>query len=85
MFGGDNEEIEFNCNMELLYMVIEQFGKDIILTKVDEHTFNAKVNASINGFEFLTLRNTENAKHNYGLRGDSKEGIGIYLLNFYVL
>lgn len=60
MFGGDNEEIEFNCNMELLDMVIEQFGKDIILTKVDEHTFNAKVNASINGFKFFALRNLEN-------------------------
>ena len=62
MFGGDNEEIEFNCNMELLDMVIEQFGKDIILTKVDEHTFNAKVNASINGFKFFALRNLENVK-----------------------
>lgn len=62
MFGGDNEEIEFNCNMELLDMVIEQFGKDIILAKVDEHTFNAKVNASINGFKFFALRNLENVK-----------------------
>lgn len=62
MFGGDNEKIEFNCNMELLDMVIEQFGKDIVLTKVDEHTFKAKVNASINGFKFFTLRNLENVK-----------------------
>lgn len=62
MFGGDNEEIEFDCNMELLDMVIEQFGKNIILTKIDESTFHAKVNASIKGFKFFALRNIENVK-----------------------
>lgn len=62
MFGGDNEEIEFCCNMELLDMVIEQFGKDITLKKKDESTFQAKVNASIKGFKYFALRNIENVK-----------------------
>lgn len=62
MFSGDNKEIEFDCSMELLDMVIEQFGKNIILNKIDESTFHAKVNASITGFKFFALRNIENVR-----------------------
>lgn len=62
MFGGNNKEIEFDCNMELLDMVIEQFGKNIDLTKIDEFSFHAKVNTSVEGFKFFALRNIENVR-----------------------
>lgn len=62
MFGGDIEKIEFISNIELLDMVVEQFGKDIKLTKIDNNTFKAEVLASINGFKFFALRNLENIK-----------------------
>lgn len=62
MFGGDQEEIEFKCNMELLDMVVEQFGKDILLNKIDENTFIANIKASRKGFKYFALRNLENVK-----------------------
>ena len=62
MFSGDSKQIEFDCSMELLDTVIEQFGKDIYLRKIDDSRFYAKVNASIEGFKFFALRNLESVR-----------------------
>jgi predicted DNA-binding transcriptional regulator YafY len=60
MFSGDNIDIEFNCNIDLLNMIIDQFGASCISNSVDENTFNVKINASKRGFKYFALRNIEN-------------------------
>lgn len=62
MFSGDSRQIEFDCGMELLDAVVEQFGKDIYLRKINESRFYAKVNASVEGFKFFALRNLESVR-----------------------
>jgi predicted DNA-binding transcriptional regulator YafY len=60
MFSGDNIDIEFNCNIDLLNMIIDQFGANTVLNIIDDNTFNAKINASKKGFKYFALRNIEN-------------------------
>lgn len=62
MFGGEVDKIEFISNIELLDMVVEQFGKDIKLKRIDNNKFSTEVLASINGFKFFALRNLENIR-----------------------
>lgn len=62
MFSGKPQDIEFKCNINLLDMVVEQFGKDITMQKIDDNTFYAKVTSNLEGFKFFALRNLENVK-----------------------
>ena len=59
MFGGKTEEIEAVCDKRLIEAVLDQFGKNITITKKDETTFNLKLNVHRDGFIFWALRNLE--------------------------
>jgi predicted DNA-binding transcriptional regulator YafY len=62
MFTGNQEKVEIECSMELLDVVIETFGKDIKLKKVDNNTFYASFYTVLSGFKYWCLRNVENVK-----------------------
>ena len=62
MYGGESEIIEFIAHLDLLDMVIEQFGKDIGLRKLDHDTFQVTIKANRVGFKFWALRNIEKVK-----------------------
>lgn len=59
MFIGDSEKVEIECDMELLDNVIELYGKNITLRKIDDYKFYASFYTSIPGFKYWCLRNLE--------------------------
>ncbi len=59
MFGGKTTKITVICNNILLDEVIERFGKDIKIKKVDEDSFKMTVDANIMGFKFWVMRNMD--------------------------
>jgi predicted DNA-binding transcriptional regulator YafY len=60
MYTGNQEKVEIECSMELLDVVIETFGKDIKIKKVDNNTFYASFYTVLSGFKYWCLRNIEN-------------------------
>ena len=75
MFGGKKDEIEADCNICLIYSILDTFGKSITLIKKDEKTFKLLVDANTKGFSFWALRNLENVTviKPESLRNDIKE------------
>lgn len=59
MFGGEKTEIEAECNMCLLDTVIEEFGSDIKIIKIDDSKFKINVRTSLMGFKMWTMRNID--------------------------
>ena len=59
MFSGDAEQIEVKCHMDLLDNVIELFGKDIKLKRLNNDYFNMKLYTNMKGFRYWILRNIE--------------------------
>lgn len=59
MFGGEKTEIEAECNMFLLDTVIEEFGNDIKITKIDNGKFKINVRTSLMGFKMWAMRNID--------------------------
>lgn len=59
MFGGETTKMTVTCNNILLDEVIERFGKDISINKVDDDTFKMTVEANIMGFKFWVMRNMD--------------------------
>ncbi len=47
MFGGDKNTVTIHFANELVGVVIDRFGKDIVIQKVDEQHFAAEVQANI--------------------------------------
>ena len=62
MFGGKTENITAICDNLLLDEVIERFGKDIIISKVNEKQFKITVNVNELGFKFWAMRNLDLVK-----------------------
>lgn len=62
MYTGDQEKVEIRSNILLLDVVIETFGKDIKLKKIDENTFQASFYTVLSGFKYWCLRNIENVE-----------------------
>ena len=62
MFSGDAEKVEIKCDVSLLDNVIELYGKDIKLEKIDDNTFYASFYTTIKGFRYWCLRNIETVK-----------------------
>lgn len=62
MFMGDSVKVEIECNMELLDNVIELYGKDVKLKKLDDTTFYASFYTNLKGFKYWCLRNIELVK-----------------------
>lgn len=81
MFSGDDIDIEFSCSIDLLNMIIDQFGVNTTLNIIDENTFKAKVNASRKGFKYFALRNIEsvNVISPLSLKEEIKDIIKSYL------
>ena len=59
MFGGDKEEIEVECKMFLLDNIIEEFGNNIKITKLDEETIRFTTKTSTMGFRMWAMRNID--------------------------
>ena len=59
MFGGKKEEIEVKCPIFLLDTVIELFGKDIKISKINDETIKIKLKVNLMGFKMWAMRNID--------------------------
>ena len=62
MLSGDMEKVEIVCDLTLLDNVIELYGKEVKLKKIDDNTFYASFYTTIKGFRYWCLRNIETVK-----------------------
>lgn len=62
MFSGDTEKVEIECDISMLDNVIESYGKDIRLKRIDDNKFYASFYTTIKGFRYWCLRNIETVK-----------------------
>lgn len=59
MFGGKKELIEAKCKMFLLDTVIEEFGKETSITKLDDDHFKFVTETNTMGFKMWAMRNID--------------------------
>ena len=61
MFGGKKEEVEAICSIKLLDTVLDQFGKNITIEKInnDENNFKLILDANTLGFKMWAMRNID--------------------------
>ncbi len=59
MHGGQSEEITAICKNETLNYVLNKFGKNITIKKLNKDEFELKVDADINGFYIWALNNID--------------------------
>ena len=59
MFGGKKELIEAQCKMFLLDTVIEEFGKETSITKLDDEHFKFVTETNTMGFKMWAMRNID--------------------------
>ena len=59
MFGGKKELIEAKCKMFLLDTVIEEFGKETYITKLDDEHFKFVTETNTMGFKMWAMRNID--------------------------
>ena len=59
MFGGEKKEIEFICPVFLLDTVIELFGKEVFIGKINEDTIKVKLSVNPMGFRMWAMRNID--------------------------
>lgn len=62
MLSGETEKVEIECDMSLLDNVVELYGKNIKLKKIDNNKFYASFYTTIKGFRYWCLRNIETVK-----------------------
>ena len=62
MYTGDSSPFEIECDITMLDTIIETFGKDIKVEKIDDNTFKTKVYSPEEGFKYFCLRNIETVK-----------------------
>lgn len=62
MLSGIKERVEIECDMSLLDNVVELYGRDIVLKKINKDKFYASFNTTIKGFRYWCLRNIESVK-----------------------
>lgn len=62
MLSDNTERVEIECDMSMLDNVVELFGKDIKLKKINEDKFSASFYTTIKGFRYWCLRNIESVK-----------------------
>lgn len=62
MLSGDTEKVEIECDMSMLDNVVELYGKDIKLKKLDSNRFSASFYTTVKGFRFWCLRNIETVR-----------------------
>lgn len=56
MYGGEKEQIELKCDMAILDYVIEKFGNDIFIEKIDNKYFKVILNVYPMGLEMWILQ-----------------------------
>ena len=61
MFGGEKVEIKAECKMYLLDTVIEEFGDNLTIKKINDDKFILTTNSSIIGFKVWAMRNIDSA------------------------
>ena len=49
MFGGDLEQVILECDNELIGVILDRFGTDVIIVKVDENRFQVRHEVAISG------------------------------------
>lgn len=62
MLSGDTEKVEIECDMSMLDNVIELYGKDIKLKRINDNKFYASFYTTVKGFRYWCLRNIESVK-----------------------
>lgn len=60
MFGGEEETVELKFDNSLVNAVIDRFGKDVMLDKVDENSFSVRINVAISSTFFAWLTQSGN-------------------------
>ena len=77
MFGGKKELIEAKCKMFLLDTVIEEFGKETSITKLDDEHFKFVTETNTMGFKMWAMRNIDVVEviKPVSLRNEIKENI----------
>jgi hypothetical protein len=53
MFGGEEETVKLQFNNSLVNSVIDCFGKDVSIEKVDENYFHVRVNVAVSPTFFV--------------------------------
>ena len=61
MFGGEKEEVEAVCSRILLNAVLDEFGKNITIQKIDgdDENFKLILDTNIIGFQMWAMRNID--------------------------
>ncbi len=49
MFGGEETSVTLKCSNQLIGVLIDRFGKDIMIQKISEDYFKTRVNVAISG------------------------------------
>ncbi len=62
MLSGITQKVEIECDMSILDNVVELYGKDIKLIKLDNNKFYASFYTTVKGFRYWCLRNIETVK-----------------------
>lgn len=57
MFSGNPQEVEAKCKMNLLDNVIELYGKEVKINRINDEYFKVTFNANIEGIKYWALRN----------------------------
>lgn len=52
MFGGEEQTVKLHCEESLVGVIIDRFGKDIFMTRIDENHFSVNVNVAVS-MQFL--------------------------------
>ena len=79
MFGGKKERIEVICSMQLLDVVLDDFGKNITIHKIDDESFKLILDVSTRGFKTWVMRNIDSVEviSPIALRNEIKETIEV--------
>lgn len=56
MFGGEKQKIELKCDMIILDAVIEKFGIDTEIKKIDDNYFKARLNVCPTGLKMWVMQ-----------------------------
>lgn len=59
MFSGNATFMEVKCHIDLLDNVVELFGKNIKLKRINDKYFSVKLYTNMQGFKYWILRNIE--------------------------
>jgi predicted DNA-binding transcriptional regulator YafY len=55
MFGGEEETVRLQFDNSLVNTVIDRFGKDVTLDKVDDSSFSIRINVAISSTFFAWI------------------------------